>query len=133
MRKPPLVERAEAAGLVCPPELGRLAHLLAAEGGRTRAGTTIPAVAPWIASALPPGVPLFVADGDPLPDDPDVHAVDTLEPEAPFDLVAVDGGEVARLLVPGGIAIVAGRPVEESWLASVELAGGLAISVRYRL
>lgn len=133
MRKPPLVERAEAAGLVCPPELGRLAHALAAERGRTRAGTTIPALAPWIASALAPGVPLFVVGGDPLPDDPDVHAVDSLAPEAPFDLVAVDGGEVAELLVPGGIAIVAGRAVEESGLAAVEVAGGLAVAVRYRL
>jgi hypothetical protein len=133
VRKPPLVERAEAAGLVCPAELGRLAHVLATERGRTRAGTTLPALAPWIASALPPGVPLFVAGGDPLLDDPDVHPVDSLEPEAPFDLVAVDGGDVAGLLVPGGIALVAGRTVEESGLASVELPGGLAIAVRYRL
>jgi len=133
VRKPPLVERAEAAGLVCAPELGRLAHVLAAERGRTRAGTTLPALAPWIASALPPGVPLFVAGGDPLLDDPDVHTVDSLEFEAPFDLVAVDGRDVAGLLVPGGIALVAGRTVEESGVASVELAGGLAVAVRYRL
>lgn len=133
MAKPPLVERAESAGLVCPSELGRLAHVLAAERGRTRAGTTIPALAPWIASALAPGVPLFVAGGDSLPDDPDVHAVDSLASEAPFDLVAVDGGDVAGLLVPGGIAIVAGRAVEESGLASVRVAGGLALAVRYRL
>jgi len=133
VRKPPLVEHAEAAGLVCPPELGRLAHVLAAERGRTRAGTTIPALAPWIASALAPGVPLFVAGGNPLPHDPDVHPVDGLELEAPFDLVAVDGGDVVGLLVPGGIAIVTGRAVAESGLASIEVAGGLAVAVRYRL
>jgi len=133
VRKPPLVERAESAGLVCPPRLGRLAHILAAERGRARTGTTIPALAPWIASALAPGVPLFVAGGDPLLDDGDVHLVDRLEPEAPFDLVAVDGGDVAGLLVPGGIAIVAGRALEESGLPTVQLDDGLAVAVRYRL
>ena len=133
MRKPPLVERAESAGLFCPPELGRLAHVLAAERGRTRCGTTIPALAPWIASALAPGVPLFVAGGDPLLDDPDVYPVGGLEAEAPFDLVAVDGGDVAGLLVPGGIAIVAGAAGAEPGLASVPVDGGLAIAVRYRL
>jgi hypothetical protein len=40
---------------------------------------------------------------------------------------------VAGLLVPGGIALVAGRTVEESGLVSVELADGLAVAVRYRL
>ena len=133
MRKPPLVERAESAGLACRPELGRLAHVLAAEHGRTRCGTTIPALAPWIASALAPGVPLFVAGGDPLLDDPDVHPVGSLEAEAPFDLVAVDAGDVAGLLVPGGIAIVAGRAAEEPGFASVAVDCGLAIAVRYRL
>jgi hypothetical protein len=133
VRKPALVERAESAGLVCPPELGRLAHVLAAERGRTRCGTTIPALAPWIASALPPGVPLFVAGGDPLLDDPDVHPVGSLEAEAPFDLVVVDEGDLAGLLVPGGVAIVAGRAVAEPGLASVAVDGGLAIAVRNRL
>jgi hypothetical protein len=132
VRKPALVERAESAGLVCPPELGRLAHVLAAERGRARCGTTIPALAPWIASALAPGVPLFVAGGDPRLDDPDVNPVGNLEAEAPFDLVAVEAGVVAGLLVPGGIAIVAGG-IAEPGLASVPAAGGLAIAVRYRL
>jgi hypothetical protein len=86
VRKPPLVERAESAGLVCPPV-----------------------------------------------DDPDVHLVGSLEAEAPFDQVAVDGGDVAGLLMPGGIAIVAGAAGAEPGLASVPVDGGHAIAVRYRL
>jgi hypothetical protein len=40
---------------------------------------------------------------------------------------------VAGLLLPGGIALVAGTTVRGTELASVELTGGLAVAVRYRL
>ena len=52
VRKPPLVEQAEAHGLVWQAELGRLVHVLAAERARSRAGTTISAAAPWIAASM---------------------------------------------------------------------------------
>lgn len=133
MDKPPLVERAEAQGLVCPSELGALAHVLAGERGRARVATTIPALAPWIAAALQPAVPLFVVGADPLPDDPDVHPVEALDAEAPFDLLAVDGGELAGLLVPGGLAIVAGSAPREAGIASAKVGNGLALAVRLRL
>jgi hypothetical protein len=111
LHKPPLVERAEADGLVWPPELGGLAHVLAGERGRRRVGTTIPAAAPWIASALPPGVPLFVA-GDVPVDDPDVRSCDSLADEAPFDLLVTEDGALSGLLVPGGVALVVGPDPE---------------------
>ena len=130
MRKPPLVERAEAAGLTAAPATGALAHVLAAERGRARVGTTIPALAPWIAAALAPGVPLYVVGGVRL-DDPDVHAVDSLEPEAPFDFLAV-GGEVdpAGLLLPGGLALLVGRAPVPPGLIAVEVGEGAALAVR---
>lgn len=127
------MERAEARGLVCSPELGTLAHVLAGERGRTRVATTIPALAPWIASALPPGVPLFVAGTNPLPDDPDVRPVETLDAEAPYDLLAIESGSVAELLVPGGVAIVAEAGEEEAGVARATVGGGLTLAVRLRL
>lgn len=133
MTKPPLVERAEERGLVCAPELAALGHVLAGERGRMRAGTTIAALAPWIASALPPGVPLFVAGAEPVPEDPDVRRVETLEAEAPYDLLAVEGGRVAGLLVPGGLALVAGAAEQEAGIASATVGRGLTLVVRLRL
>lgn len=127
------MQRAEARGLVCAPELGALAHVLAGERGRSRVATTIPALAPWIASALPPGVPLFVAGADPLPDDPDVRSVETLDAQAPYDLLAIESGSVAELLVPGGVAIVAEAAEEEAGVARVTVGGGLTLAVRLRL
>lgn len=130
MRKPPLVERAEAEGLAAGPAVGALAHVLAGERGRGRAGTTIPALAPWIAAALAPGVPLYVVGGAPL-DDPDVHAVDALEPEAPFDFLAVeDDVDAAGLLVPGGLALLVGRAPPVPGLIAVEVGDGVALAVR---
>jgi hypothetical protein len=124
VRKPPLVERAEAEGVVCAPELGALVHVLAAGRGRARVATTMPALAPWLASALPPGVPLYVAGavGAALARDPDVHLCGTPAEEAPFDLLVTEGGEIAPLLVPSGLALVIGAAPVEPGLVSAELA-----------
>jgi len=129
--KPPLVERAEAAGLVWPQKLGALAHVLAGERGRARAGTTIPAAAPWIASALPPGVPLFVAGAVPV-DDPDVRRCDSLADEAPYDLLVTDAGDVSGLLVPGGLALVVGPDPTSESLVAARLGPGLTLAVHIR-
>ena len=131
MPKPPLVERAEADGLVWPSELGALAHVLAGERGRRRVGTTIPAAAPWIASALPPGVPLFVGGGVPV-DDPGVRACDSLADEAPFDLLVTEDGAVSGLLVPGGLALVVGPDPEPEGLMTARLGHGLTLAIHIR-
>lgn len=131
MRKPPLVERAEAEGLVWASELGEVAHVLAGERGRARVGTSIPASAAWIASALRPGVPLFVR-GEATFDDPDVHRCRSLADEAPFDLLVTDDGDISGLLVPGGIALVVEAvPTAESLLA-VALGNGAVLAVHIR-
>ena len=130
MRKPPLVERAEADGLAAAAELGALAHVLAAERGRARVGTTIPGLAPWIASALAPGVPLYVVGGARL-EDPDVHHVDALEPEAPFDFLAADEDvDAAGLLVPGGLALLVAPASAAAGLIAVGVGEGVALAVR---
>ena len=104
--------------------------MLAARRGTTRAaeiGTGAGVGAAWIASALPPGVPLFTSEVDPelaaraaelFADDPDVTVLagswrETLPAEAPFDLVFVDGSDakddvnaVVGILAPGGTAVL---------------------------
>ena len=79
-------------------------HVLAAGRGVRRAaaiGTGGGVATAWIASALPPGVPLFIAEADSasvaaagelFADDPDVTVLegdwrDVLAPEAPFDFI----------------------------------------------
>ena len=149
---------AEAHGFErsCDPDVGRLLHVLAASRGRERvaeigAGTGVGAA--WIVSALPPHVPFFTTELDPgratavaglFADDPNVRVLvgdwrETLPPEAPFDLVFFDAakrlrpredGELAaRLLAPGGIAVLddltSGRvddPLREVWLGRTQLA-----------
>jgi predicted O-methyltransferase YrrM len=136
MEQPPLVRRALelASGhgfeRSCLPEDGALLHVLAARRGITRAaeiGTGAGAGAAWIASALPPGVPLFTSEIDPelaalaaglFVDDPDVTVLvgpwqETLPAEAPFDFVFVDGGSakddvdaVIGILAPGATAVL---------------------------
>jgi len=136
METPPLVRRAlelaDAHGFErsSGPEVGALLHVLAARRGITRAaaiGTGTGVGAAWIASALPPGVPLFTAEIDPdlaaraaelFADDPDVTVLagswqETLPAEAPFDLLFVDGGgskddadAVVGILAPGGTAVL---------------------------
>jgi predicted O-methyltransferase YrrM len=112
---PALVARARAAAAhlgferSCRDDDGRLLHVLAGRRGVERVaeiGTGAGVGTAWLASALPPGVPLFSAEADPhlaqsaaelFADDPDVHVLagdwrETLPPHAPFDLVFVDGG-----------------------------------------
>jgi hypothetical protein len=108
-----------------------LAHVLAGERGRTRVATSIPAAAPWIASALPPGVPLFVG-GDVPVDDPVVRACNSLADEAPFDLLVTDGGAVSGLLVPGGLALVVGPDPEPEGLMTARIGPGLTLAVNIR-
>ena len=112
-------------------DLGALAHLLAGERGRRRVGTTIPEAAPWLASALPPGVPLFVERGEPF-DDPDVHVCETLADEAPFDLLVTDRRDVAGLLVPGGVALVAGPVPQGRGLFTVPIGDGATLALLIR-
>ena len=141
----------------CRPEVGRLLHVLAASRGRERVaeiGTGTCVGAAWIVSALPPQTPFFTAENDEVraaaarelfAADENVHVLegdwrDVLPPEAPFDLVfydamkqlrpSEDGELVARLLAPGGIAVLddltpgfAGDdPVRAFWLARADLA-----------
>lgn len=152
--KPPLVERAEARAFErsCAPEVGQLLHALAAQRGRERVGeigTGVGVGTAWIASALPPGVPLFTVENDParaaaarelFADDPDVYVLEgdwrELEGEAPFDLLFVDARpakgdpDVVGLLAPGGVAVLDDftpgyadpDPLRELWLGHPDLA-----------
>jgi predicted O-methyltransferase YrrM len=133
---PPLVRRALALAAEhgfeksCRPEDGALLHVLAARRGTARAaeiGTGAGVGAAWIVSALPPRVPFFSAELDPLlaaraaelfVDDPNVTVLpgpwrESLPAEAPFDLVFVDASDakddpdaVVGLLAPGGTAVL---------------------------
>lgn len=136
---PPLVERAVALAAELgfakssSPEAGRLLHLLAGQRGRERVGeigTGLGVGTAWLASALPPGVPLWSAEADGalaqaaatlFADDPDVHVLagpwrELLPVEAPFDLLFYDGGRkqfpeeegdaVVELLAPGGTVVL---------------------------
>ena len=127
---PPLVLRAGAAGLT----VGPLLHVLAAQRGRARVAVVGAPEAAWVASALPPGVPLFVVDPDPssrelFAADPNVHVFEgdtaSLEAEAPFDLLVVrgaaDADAVVRLLMPGGTVVAQGRPLSHPRVACVSL------------
>ena len=116
MKAPPLVERArliaDTRGVDrgCRDEDGALLHVLAARRGIGRVaeiGTAAGVGTAWLASALPPGVPLFTAGPDEaraaaatavFADDPDVHVLvgdwrAVLPPHAPFDLVLVGDGD----------------------------------------
>ena len=116
METPPLVLRAQALAASlgfeksCRPEDGALLHVLAARRGITRAaeiGTGAGVGAAWIVSALRPETPFFSAEPDPVlaaraaeifADDPNVTILagpwqEVLPPEAPFDLLFVDGGK----------------------------------------
>jgi predicted O-methyltransferase YrrM len=133
---PPLVRRAErlagAAGFdaSCRPEDGLLLHVLAARRGLTRVGgigAGCGVGAAWIVSALSPQVPFVTVELDParaavarhvFADDEGVRVLEgdwraLLPPEAPFDLLFVDGADakddpetVVGLLTPGGTAIL---------------------------
>lgn len=139
MIPPPVVERALALAeeqrfaRSCIGEVGQLLHVLASSRGRERVaeiGTGCGVGTAWIASALPPGVPLFTAELDEersavaaelFRADPDVHVLsgdwrELLPPQAPFDLVFFDAAKQLRpqedgelvvgLLAPGGLAVL---------------------------
>ena len=117
----------------CSHETGRLLQLLAAQRGRERVGeigTGAGVGTAWLASALPPGVPLWSVETDAalahaaaglFADDPDVHVLagpwrELLPAEAPFDLLFYDGGRkqfpeeegeaVVELLAPGATVVL---------------------------
>lgn len=157
---PPLVERARAAAVAlafdgsCRDEDGALLHVLAARRGIERVaeiGTGAGVGTAWLASALPPGVPIFTAELDEgraraatavFADDPDVHVLvgdwpAVLPPHAPFDLVFVDGGKakddpdaVLGMAAPGATLVMddfsadwIGRDLRrERWLAHPRVA-----------
>ena len=157
---PALVGRARAAAAdlgferSCRDEDGRLLHVLAGRRGIERVaevGTGTGVGTAWLASALPPGVPLFSAEIDPrlaqaaaelFADDPDVHVLTgdwrlALLPHAPFDLLFADGGgakddpdAVLGLAAPGATIVMddfsADRkrpdPRREGWLTHPRLA-----------
>lgn len=136
MSVPPLVARAHAAAAElgfersCRDEDGLLLHVLAARRGIERVaeiGTGAGVGTAWLATALPPGVPLFTAEPDAtraaaaaalFVDDPAVHVLEgdwrvVLPPNAPFDLVFVDAGgakddpdAVLGLATPGATLVL---------------------------
>jgi predicted O-methyltransferase YrrM len=136
METPPLVARAVALARELGfeksslPEDGALLHVLAARRGLERVaeiGTGAGVGAAWIVSALPPQTPFFTCETDHeraaraaelFANDRNVAVLhgswrDTLPPEAPFDLLFVDGGHakddvdgVVGLLAPGGTAVL---------------------------
>ena len=133
---PPLVARAREAALAlgfersCRDEDGALLHVLAARRGIERVaeiGTGSGVGTAWLASALPPGVPLFTAEADAdlahaaaalFADDRDVHVLrgdwrEVLSPAAPFDLLVIGGGHakddpeaVLGLAAPGATLVM---------------------------
>ncbi len=159
MTVPPLVARAKAAAEAlgfersCRNEDGTLLHVLAGRRGVERVaeiGTGAGIGTAWLASALPPGVPLVTAERDErladaaaslFVDDPDVDVLHgdwrhVLPAHAPFDLVFVDGGgakddvdAVLALAAPGATIVLDDfssdrerpDPRREAWLAHPRL------------
>lgn len=93
----------------CRDEDGMLLHVLARRRGLERVaelGTGTAVGTAWLASALPPGIPLVTAERDErlataaaelFADDPDTEILrgdwhEVLPAHAPFDLIFVDGG-----------------------------------------
>jgi len=139
MNLPPPVQRALALAeeqrfvRSCIGEVGQLLHVLASSRGRRRVaeiGTGCGVGTAWLASGLPPGVPLFTVELDDeraaavaelFRDDRDIHVLagdwrELLSPQAPFDLVFFDAAKQLRpqkdgelvvgLLAPGGLAVL---------------------------
>ena len=98
-----------------------------ASSGSCEIGTGTGVGTAWLASALPPGVPLYTAERDEtraaaaaglFADDPDVHVLEgdwraVLPPHGPFDLLFVDGTSakddpdaVLGLATPGATVVV---------------------------
>ena len=136
MNMPPLVARARGAAAevgfesTCRDEDGLLLHVIAGRRGIERVaeiGGGVGVGSAWLASALPPGVPLFTAELDAgraaaatavFADDPDVHVLHgdwraLLPPLAPFDLLFVAAGDakadpdaVVALATPGATLVL---------------------------
>jgi len=156
---PPLVAGAKAAAEAlaleksCRDVDGMLLHVLAGRRGLERVaeiGTGTGVGTAWLASALPPGIPLFTAELDErlagaaaqlFANDPDVDVLhgdwrDVLPARAPFDLIFVDAGSakddpdaVLALAAPGATLVLDDfssdrqrpDPRRESWLAHPRL------------
>ena len=144
MNVPPLVARARAAAAElgfyssCSDADGRLLHVLAGRRGVARVceiGTGAGVGTAWLASALPPGVPLYTAERDEMraaaaarlfADDPDVHVLvgdwrAVLPPHGPFDLLFVDGKSprddpdaVLGIATPGATVVLNGVSADRS-------------------
>lgn len=136
MSVPPLVAAArsvaDAQGFdgSCSDEVGALLHVLAGRRGVLRVaeiGSGAGVGTAWLASALPPGVPLVTVELDParaaavgalFAEDPDVTVLTgsweaALAPYAPFDLVFVDAADakdavdrVLGLVLPGATLVL---------------------------
>lgn len=138
MPVPPLVERAVALASrlrfdrSCSQEAGRLLHVLAGAGGRTRVaetGTGVGVGTAWIVSALDPAAQVFTAETDGaraaaaaelFAADLNVHVLEgdwheLLDDHAPFDLLFhdaakqrpdADGEQTVRLLAPRGLVVL---------------------------
>ena len=134
MTLPPIVARAKAAAQAlaleksCRDVDGMLLHVLAGRRGLERVaeiGTGTGVGTAWLASALPPGIPLFTAELDErlagaaaqlFANDPDVDVLhgdwrDVLPAHAPFDLIFVDAGSAKD--DPGAVLALA-APVRPS-------------------
>ena len=107
----------------CSHETGRLLQLLAAQRGRERVGeigTGAGVGTAWLASALPPGVPLWSVEADAalahaaaglfagMPTSTGIAGPwrELLPAEAPFDLLFYDGGRRADFTEDEGEAVV---------------------------
>ena len=131
-----------------------LLHVLAGRRGIERVaeiGTGTGVGTAWLASSLPPGIPLFTAERDDglaraaaelFADDPDVDVLhgdwrEVLPAHAPFDLIFVDGGRakddpdaVLSLAAPGATLVLDDfssererpDPRRDSWLEHPRLA-----------
>jgi len=119
---PPLVVRAGQEDAVH----GPLLHVLAGHISAGRVGERGTGSSAWLAAALAPGIPLYaVAPPAALATDPDVHAVDRLDGEAPYELLALEGAEPEEalgLLTPRGLAVVTAPGDPAAWLGHPELA-----------
>jgi predicted O-methyltransferase YrrM len=168
VERPPLVRRAHALAAElgftksCRDEDGALLHMLAGSRGVARAaeiGTGAGVGAAWIASALPPGVPLVTVETDTalaeaatglFAGDEDIRVVsgvwrEVLPAEAPFDLVFVDANDAKDdvettlgLLAPRGMAVLDDFTPDwpgpdarrDAWLAHPELAAVEVLTAR---
>ncbi len=119
---PPLVVRAGQESAVH----GPLLHVLAGHVQDGRVGERGTDTSAWLAAALAPGLPLYaVSPPAALSSDPDVHGVDDLTGEAPYELLALAAAEPEEalgLLTPRGLVFVQSPGDPVAWLGHSELA-----------